>query len=72
MSLRTRQRGLRAVVVALALMFATAFVVFIGVLYMVPQLQGAGLAVSTVLPVPVWVGAVAVAVLVMLNVIGVR
>jgi len=50
--------------------FATAFVVFIGVLYMVPQLQGAGLAVSTVLPVPVWVGAVAVAVLVMVNVIG--
>jgi Na+(H+)/acetate symporter ActP len=49
--------------------FATAFVVFIGVLYLVPQLQGAGLAVSTVLPVPLWVGEVAVIVVVMGNVI---
>ncbi|HKS48088.1 MAG TPA: cation acetate symporter [Amycolatopsis sp.] len=50
--------------------FATAFVVFIGVLYLVPQLQGAGLAVSTVLPWPTWVGALVVTVLVALNVIG--
>lgn len=49
--------------------FATAFVVFIGVLYLVPQLQGAGLAVSTVLPVPLWVGEVVVILVVMGNVI---
>jgi len=49
--------------------FATAFVVFIGILYMVPQLQGAGLTLATILPVPVWAGAVAVMVLVAFNVI---
>ncbi|WIX80584.1 cation acetate symporter [Amycolatopsis carbonis] len=49
--------------------FATAFVVFIGILYMVPQLQGAGLTLASVLPVPAWVGAVVVTVLVGINVI---
>ncbi|QRP45910.1 cation acetate symporter [Amycolatopsis sp. FDAARGOS 1241] len=49
--------------------FATAFVVFIGILYMVPQLQGAGLTLATILPVPAWVGAVVVTVLVGVNVI---
>ncbi|GAA3805964.1 MULTISPECIES: cation acetate symporter [Amycolatopsis] len=46
----------------------TAFVVFIGILYLVPQLQGAGLALTTVLNVPGWVGAVTVTVLVGVNV----
>jgi Na+(H+)/acetate symporter ActP len=50
--------------------FATAFMVFIGILYLVPQLQGAGLAVSSVLPVPTWVGAMALTVLVVINVVG--
>ncbi|MEV8606510.1 cation acetate symporter [Amycolatopsis sp. NPDC051373] len=49
--------------------FATAFVVFIGILYMVPQLQGAGLTLASILPVPAWVGAVVVTVLVSINVI---
>ncbi|GAB3139200.1 sodium/solute symporter [Amycolatopsis sp. NPDC004378] len=49
--------------------FSTAFVVFIGILYMVPQLQGAGLTLATILPVPVWAGAVAVMVVVAFNVI---
>ncbi|HWD05046.1 MAG TPA: cation acetate symporter [Amycolatopsis sp.] len=49
--------------------FATAFVVFIGILYMVPQLQGAGLTLASILPVPAWVGAVVVTVLVAVNVI---
>ncbi|WP_284743315.1 cation acetate symporter [Amycolatopsis sp. RTGN1] len=49
--------------------FSTAFVVFIGILYMVPQLQGAGLTLATILPVPVWAGAVVVMILVAFNVI---
>ncbi|MEW2500069.1 MULTISPECIES: cation acetate symporter [unclassified Amycolatopsis] len=49
--------------------FATAFVVFIGILYMVPQLQGAGLTLASILPVPAWVGAVVVTILVGINVI---
>jgi Na+(H+)/acetate symporter ActP len=48
----------------------TVFVVVISVLYLVPQLQGAGLALSTVLPVPAWVGMVVVIVLVAVNVFG--
>jgi len=48
--------------------FSTAFVVFIGILYMVPQLQGAGLTLATLLPVPVWVGAIVVMVVVTFNV----
>src|SRR5205085_12077637 len=48
---------------------ATAFVVAIGILYLIPQLQGAALALATVLPVPWWFGAVAVTVLVAGNVL---
>ncbi|WP_455577845.1 sodium:solute symporter family transporter, partial [Amycolatopsis keratiniphila] len=48
---------------------STAFVVFIGILYMVPQLQGAGLTLSTILPVPVWAGALLVTFVVGFNVI---
>jgi Na+(H+)/acetate symporter ActP len=40
---------------------ASGFVVLIGVLYLVPQLQGAGIALSTVLPAPAWVGALTMA-----------
>ena len=49
---------------------ATWFVVVVGILYLVPQLQGAGLALKTVLPgVPISVGAVVVAALVASNVL---
>ncbi|WP_236790215.1 cation acetate symporter [Amycolatopsis sp. GM8] len=49
---------------------ATGFVVVIGILYLVPQLQGAGLALNTVLPsVPLWIGSVAVTVIVAVNVL---
>ncbi|HEY3709523.1 MAG TPA: cation acetate symporter [Amycolatopsis sp.] len=48
--------------------FSTAFVMFIGILYMVPQLQGAGLTLASILPVPMWAGAVVVTVLVAVNV----
>src|SRR3712207_4138611 len=34
----------------------TAFVLVIGVLYLLPQLQGAGLTVATVTGIPAWVG----------------
>ncbi|MGH3949037.1 MAG: cation acetate symporter [Pseudonocardiaceae bacterium] len=50
--------------------FAGFVVVLIGVLYLVPQLQGAGLALATILPAPAWVGSAAVAVVVMFNVVG--
>jgi Na+(H+)/acetate symporter ActP len=49
---------------------ATVFVVFIGILYLVPQLQGAGLTVSRILPFPTWVGALLVAGIVVVNVFG--
>ena len=49
---------------------ATWFVVGIGVLYLIPQLQGAGIALSTILPTPIWVGALIVMGLVTVNVIG--
>ncbi|MBM7771106.1 Na+(H+)/acetate symporter ActP [Actinokineospora baliensis] len=50
---------------------ATATVVFIGILYLVPQFQGAGLTVHQILPsVPSWSGSVLVAVLVIINVFG--
>ncbi|WP_158879999.1 cation acetate symporter [Amycolatopsis anabasis] len=49
--------------------FSTAFVVFIGILYMVPQLQGAGLALTSIAPAPVWVGSVLVTIVVAFNVI---
>jgi len=40
---------------------AAVFVVFIGWLYLVPQLQGAGLTLGTITGAPYWVGAVLVA-----------
>jgi Na+(H+)/acetate symporter ActP len=48
----------------------TGFVVAISILYLVPQLQGAGLTLSTVMPVPPWVGMVVVIVLVTVNTLG--
>lgn len=48
---------------------ATVFVIAIGWLYLVPQLQGAGLTLSTVTGYPLWVGAAVVSVLVIVNVV---
>ncbi|MFC4005130.1 cation acetate symporter [Prauserella oleivorans] len=48
---------------------STLFVVFIGVLYLLPQLQGAGIALTTIMPAPAWVGSVLVTVVIALNVI---
>ncbi|GAB2979351.1 sodium/solute symporter [Nocardioides montaniterrae] len=47
---------------------ASVLVVLIAVLYLVPQLRGAGLTVHILTGAPTWVGAVAVAVVVLLNV----
>jgi len=47
---------------------STGFVVIIGWLYMVPQMQGAGLTLSTVTGAPDWLGAVVVGVVVTANV----
>ncbi|MGW6375628.1 sodium/solute symporter [Rhodococcus sp. NPDC055112] len=55
----TRLRKLAMVVVAV-----------ICILYMVPQFQGAGLTVGILLGIPTWVGAVAVALIVIANVVG--
>lgn len=49
---------------------ATAVVVLICILYMVPQLQGAGLTLNILLGTSPWVGAVLVGVIVIANVIG--
>ncbi|MFC4854801.1 cation acetate symporter [Actinophytocola glycyrrhizae] len=49
---------------------AAVFVVFIGILYVVPQLQLAGQALADILPVPTWVGATVVTVVVIVNVFG--
>ena len=57
---RLRSKGLRGL--------ATGFVVLIGWLYLVPQLQGAGLTLSTVTGAPAWLGAVVVGVVVTTNV----
>jgi Na+(H+)/acetate symporter ActP len=46
----------------------TAFVVLIGWLYLLPQLEGAGLTLTVVTNLPAWTGAVAVTVLVVANV----
>jgi Na+(H+)/acetate symporter ActP len=59
---RLGSRGLRGL--------STVFVVFIGMLYLVPQLQGAGFSVSRILPAPSWVGALLVSVVVVVNVVG--
>ncbi len=48
---------------------ATVFVIAIGWLYLVPQLQGAGLTVSTVTGYPLWVGAAVVSAIVILTVV---
>ncbi len=48
----------------------TVFVVLIGLLYLVPQLQAAGLTLATIMPVPDWVGPVVVVALVTVNVFG--
>ncbi|MFC4944844.1 cation acetate symporter [Pseudonocardia sp. GCM10023141] len=47
----------------------TVFVVIIGWLYLLPQLQGAGLTVATVTALPWWTGAVAAAVVVVATVV---
>ncbi|HEY2764856.1 MAG TPA: cation acetate symporter [Pseudonocardiaceae bacterium] len=47
---------------------STAFVLIIGWLYLVPQLQGAGLTVAVVAHWPAWVGAAVVMVLVTFNI----
>jgi Na+(H+)/acetate symporter ActP len=57
---RLHSPGLRAL--------ATGIVVVIGWLYLVPQLQGAGLTLNTVTGAPSWLGAVVVGVVVTLNV----
>ncbi len=49
---------------------ASLLVVVIGWLYVVPQLQGAGLALQTVLGTPVWLGGVLVAVVVLVVIVG--
>ncbi len=49
---------------------ATLVVVLIGWLYLVPQLQGAGLTLGTLTGAPSWVGAVAVGAVVVANVAG--
>jgi Na+(H+)/acetate symporter ActP len=49
---------------------ASALVVGIGILYLVPQLQGAGLTLRATTGAPVWVGAVLVAGVVAVNVAG--
>jgi cation/acetate symporter len=58
--LRLHSRALRRV--------STLFVVLIGWLYLVPQLQGAGLTLSTVTGAPAWLGAIVVGVVVTANV----
>jgi Na+(H+)/acetate symporter ActP len=48
----------------------TGLVLIIGWLYMLPQLQGAGLALTALTPLPAWTGVVAAGVVVLLTVIG--
>jgi Na+(H+)/acetate symporter ActP len=48
----------------------TVFVVLIGIFYLLPQLQAAGLTLATIMPVPGWVGEVVVVALVTINVFG--
>jgi Na+(H+)/acetate symporter ActP len=49
---------------------STVVVILIGFLYLVPQLQGAGLTLAAIVPVPSWVGAVLVVAVVLAGVIG--
>ena len=60
---------LRSTTVRLA---ASVLVVVIGWLYVVPQLQGAGLALQTILGTPVWFGGVLVALTVLVVIVGGR
>ncbi len=53
-----------------ARMAAMVVVVLICVLYLIPQLQGAGLTLNILLGAPVWVGVVAVGAIVIVNVVG--
>ena len=55
---------------ALVRRLASILVVAIGWLYLVPQLQGAGLTLRATTGAPVWVGAVVVAIVVAVNVAG--
>jgi Na+(H+)/acetate symporter ActP len=48
----------------------TVFVIIIGIAYLLPQLQAAGLTLATIMPVPGWVGEVVVVALVTINVFG--
>jgi Na+(H+)/acetate symporter ActP len=48
----------------------TAFVLIIGWLYLLPQLQGAGLALTALTPLPAWMGVAAAGVVVLLTVVG--
>jgi Na+(H+)/acetate symporter ActP len=48
----------------------TWFVIIIGIFYLVPQLQAAGLTLATIMPVPTWVGQAVVVALVTINVFG--
>ena len=48
---------------------ASGLVVLIGVLYLVPQFQGAGLTLRTLTGAPTWVGALLVALVVLVNVV---
>lgn len=49
---------------------AMMVVVVVCILYLIPQFQGAGLTLHILLGVPVWVGAVAVGTIVIVNVVG--
>lgn len=49
---------------------ASALVVLIGVLYLIPQFQGAGLTLHALTGAPRWVGEMAVALVVLANVVG--
>ncbi|MCW0213778.1 MAG: cation acetate symporter [Pseudonocardia sp.] len=57
---RLRSRGLRLV--------CTAFVLVIGWLYLLPQLQGAGLTVATVTGLPAWTGELGAGIVIVLSV----
>jgi len=48
----------------------TFFVVCIGILYLVPQLQSAGLTLNTITGLPAWLGGAVVTVIVVVNVLG--
>ncbi len=50
--------------------FCTFFVICIGVLYLVPQLQSAGLTLNTITGLPPWLGVVVVIAIVAVNVLG--